>query len=269
MLALILTYVLATSAPSSAPIIPRVWVDTSANVFHAPTCKLAKPDKMTRIARTVAKMQGIPQSPECAETDAQAREAWRKIVAADPSAAIAGRFTESSGSGRGSEVAGVRAGRIQSGPPTTRARGTNVERVHGSDRLRRCAAHRGGAMRCGLAQRPGHAATLCPPADGGHSRASPKERIALESEQADRLREAVAGRLPDAGLLREPLTSDLEPEVLPSCASSAVGPAALHLQHAGARRHSSSVGGHEHARRPSSGQSSLPDPGRVRLSSRG
>lgn len=69
----------ADDPPRPSVLIPQVWVDASANVFHAPGCKKIN-DKMTRVARTVAKMQGVPAAAECSETDAQAKERWKAFA---------------------------------------------------------------------------------------------------------------------------------------------------------------------------------------------
>lgn len=68
---------LADTAPAT---VPQVWLDASTMVFHSPGCEKIGPD-MQRMARTVAKMQGFAPAKECALTDAEAKERWKKDAA--------------------------------------------------------------------------------------------------------------------------------------------------------------------------------------------
>lgn len=61
--------------PRAKALIPQVWIDTQAKVFHSPGCPKITPLMASR-ARTIAKAQGIAPAPECAMTDTEAAKRW-------------------------------------------------------------------------------------------------------------------------------------------------------------------------------------------------
>jgi hypothetical protein len=70
----------ATTAPADAgvvamPVYPQVYIDQNANVFHEPDCKRITP-AMTMRSRSVAVMQHVAPSAECAVSTAEAAKRW-------------------------------------------------------------------------------------------------------------------------------------------------------------------------------------------------